>query len=76
MDNTTEITPATQTVPVLVPQTEASRILSKSEKWLERDRWAGPTIPYVKMGRHVRYRVADLLAYIDANTKPAADTAA
>jgi excisionase family DNA binding protein len=28
-------------------------------------------IPYVKVGRHVRLRRSDLLAYVQANTVPA-----
>jgi hypothetical protein len=58
-------------VPVLLTQAEAARIICKSEKWFERDRWAGPTVPYVKLGRSVRYRAADLAAYIENNTQPA-----
>lgn len=60
----------TATVPVLLNQAEAARVIGKSEKWLERDRWAGPTVPYVKLGRTVRYRVADLLEYIETNVTP------
>lgn len=59
------------TVPVLLTQAEAARIINKSEKWFERDRWAGPTLPYVKLGRSVRYRAADIAAYIENNTQPA-----
>lgn len=72
MNNQTEITTTTATVPVLLTQDEAARVINKSPKWLERDRWAGPTVPYVKLGRSVRYRVADLLAYIEGNVQGAA----
>ncbi len=46
MNTQTEITTTTATVPVLLTQAEAARVINKSEKWLERDRWAGPTVPY------------------------------
>ena len=72
MNTQTEITTTTATVPVLLTQDEAARVINKSPKWLERDRWAGPTVPYVKLGRSVRYRVADLLAYIEGNVQGAA----
>ena len=55
------------TVPVLWTQRQAAEYLGKSEKWLEADRWRGATIPYVKLGRAVRYRAADVVAYVEAN---------
>ncbi len=71
MNEQTNITQTTATVPVLLTQAEAGRVIGKSEKWLERDRWVGPTISYCKLGRSVRYRVADLLEYIEGNvTQP------
>ncbi len=45
---------------------EAARYLSVSKAFLERDRWAGARIPFIKVGsRAVRYRRADLDAYIE-----------
>ncbi|MEX1234397.1 MAG: helix-turn-helix domain-containing protein [Roseovarius sp.] len=72
MTTQTNITQTTATVPVLLTQAEAARVIGKSEKWMERDRWAGPTIPYCKLGRSVRYRVSDLLSYIETNVQGAA----
>jgi hypothetical protein len=38
--------------------------------FLERDRWAGARIPFVKIGaRAVRYRADDLNAYINAQIR-------
>jgi hypothetical protein len=71
MKNQSETPTTTATVPVLLTQAEAARVVGKSEKWLERDRWVGPTVPCVKLGRSVRYRVADLLAYIESNVQGA-----
>ena len=32
---------------------------------LERDRWAGTGVPFVKMGRLVRYRKSDITAWLE-----------
>lgn len=58
----------TATLPALMNQRRAADYLGVSTKWLERDRWIGATIPYVKIGRSVRYRAADLEAFVDRNT--------
>ena len=48
---------------------EAAEMLGVSPAFLERDRCYGPTIPYIKVGaRAVRYRLSELLAYIERNT--------
>lgn len=57
----------TVTIPVLLDQEAAAKLLGFSTKKLERDRWCEKQIPYVKMGRTVRYRASDLLAYIEGN---------
>ena len=50
----------------LINTTEAAAFLSVSKAFLERDRWAGAQIPFIKVGsRAVRYRVADLEAYLE-----------
>lgn len=69
---TQTITQETIPVPRLINQESAANILGVSPKWLERDRWAERRIPYVKIGRGVRYRASDIVAYIDANTQGAA----
>lgn len=44
---------------------DAAKFLNVSVAFLERDRWAGARIPFVKVGsRAVRYRLEDLHAYI------------
>ena len=41
-----------------------------SKAFLERDRWAGARIPFIKMGsRAVRYRMSDLDEYIDKQVR-------
>ena len=55
----------------LVTTHEAAKILCCSIAWLERQRWKGEPPFHVKVGgpdgRMVRYRVADLDAWIAAN---------
>lgn len=56
---------------------EASQFLGMSRQFLERDRWKGATIPFVRIGsRSVRYRLEDLEAYlharIEGNAQPLA----
>ena len=48
----------------LLTTPEAARVLGVSNAFLERDRWAGARIPFIKIGRAVRYRQSDLDAYI------------
>ena len=66
------ITQTTVTVPVLWDQKQTAEYLGVSHKWLERDRWVGARIPYVKVGRGVRYRAADVVAFVEQNSVTAA----
>lgn len=66
------ITQGTVSIAQLVNQEIAATVLGVSPKWLERDRWAERRIPYIKIGRLVRYRASDIAAYIDANIQEAA----
>lgn len=52
----------------LVPEADAAKILNMSVAWLQRDRYQGATIPYVQLGRSVRYRVGTLRAEIKKRT--------
>ncbi len=49
---------------------EAARLLGVSAAFLERDRWAGARIPFIRIGsRAVRYRIEDLHAYIAGHAR-------
>ena len=49
----------------LLTTKQAAVMLGVSESFLERDRWAGAKIPFVKLGnRAVRYRGEDVQAYV------------
>lgn len=50
----------------LLSTPQAAKFLNVSIAFLERDRWAGARIPFVKVGsRAVRYRLDDLENYIN-----------
>lgn len=54
----------------LLTTSEAAAILGMSKAFLERDRWAGARIPFIKLGaRAVRYRQADLDSYIESKVR-------
>lgn len=54
----------------LITTKEAASFLCVSKAFLERDRWAGATIPFIKVGsRGVRYRPSDLQAFIESRTR-------
>jgi hypothetical protein len=49
--------------------TEELAALENRSKWaIIADRKYGRGIPYVRVGRSIRYRVSDITAYLDANT--------
>ena len=49
---------------------QAAQYLSVSPAFLERDRWAGARIPFIKLGtRSIRYRLSDLDKYISAQVR-------
>lgn len=52
----------------LLSTPQAAKFLNVSIAFLERDRWAGARIPFVKVGsRAVRYRLDDLENHIATN---------
>ena len=56
-------------IPGLIKQSEAAEYLGLSEATLERDRWRGGNIPFIRIGaRAIRYDLEQLNEYIDRNT--------
>jgi len=52
----------------LLTTKQTANILSVSEAFLERDRWAGARIPFIKVGaRAIRYRMQDIERYLNEN---------
>ena len=48
----------------LFNQATLAAILNCSTQLLERNRWAGEGVPYLKMGRKVLYRKSEILNFI------------
>lgn len=54
----------------LLNTSDAAKYLTVSKAFLERDRWAGAKVPFIKIGsRAVRYRVSDLDAYLNSQVR-------
>lgn len=50
----------------LLTQAEAAKLLSLSERTLERLRVSGGGAKFVRLGKSVRYRECDLIAWVEA----------
>jgi len=60
----------------LLSTPDAAKYLGVSAAFLERDRWAGARVPFIRVGnRAVRYRLADLDAYIAGRRRGAGSKA-
>lgn len=54
----------------LLTTKEAARVLGVSEAFLERDRWAGAKIPFIRVGnRAVRYSRSDLDTFVRSRVR-------
>ena len=54
----------------LLSTKQAARYLSVSSSFLEKDRWRGSRIPFVRIGvRAIKYRLVDLDAYVESQLK-------
>jgi predicted DNA-binding transcriptional regulator AlpA len=51
----------------LLNQGQVAEIIGMSEAWLEQCRFQGREIPYIKIGRSVRYQAEDIQAYLEMN---------
>lgn len=51
---------------VLLTQHDVSLILGRAESTLEKDRLRGCGVPFIKIGRMIRYRQADVDAWLAA----------
>ncbi|WP_281183955.1 AlpA family transcriptional regulator [Trichlorobacter lovleyi] len=55
---------ALQQSDILVPQQTAVEITGMSPAWFEMSRHKGTGIPYVKIGRAIRYRLQDIRQFV------------
>jgi hypothetical protein len=51
---------------LLLTPREVSELLKRAEQTLANDRFAGRGLPYVKIGRSVRYKLVDILALVES----------
>ena len=59
----------------LLTEDEAAQLRRQSIRTLQAERLRGGGCPYVKLGRSVRYRRADVLRFIEANLRTAPEPA-
>ncbi|MBX3640653.1 MAG: helix-turn-helix domain-containing protein [Nitrosomonas sp.] len=59
----------TITLPRLMTEQDLAKYLSKSISWCQQSRWNGAGPKFVKLGRHVRYRVEDVLEWVNAGER-------
>jgi len=52
----------------LLTEQQLAELLGKSPKTLERDRMSGVGIPFIRVGRSIRYRTSDVEKYLDERT--------
>lgn len=53
----------------LFPQSDIAAVTTYSKSWLERARWAGGGIPYLKVGRKVLYRKRDVVEWLNQQAR-------
>jgi hypothetical protein len=51
----------------IVDETRASEILGRAVQTLRNDRHLRKGAPYIRIGRSIRYRLSDLLDYIESH---------
>jgi predicted DNA-binding transcriptional regulator AlpA len=50
----------------LLPDRDVEKITGRARSTLQKDRVAGTGIPFIRLGRLVRYRQSDVTAFLDA----------
>lgn len=61
-------TPAVPATITTLTTAQAAEFLNVKQSTLEQHRWLGCGCRFVKIGRSVRYRIADLEAYLEERT--------
>lgn len=69
MTTTDKVTPIRGNDTSLLDTTQAAEILHINERTLINWRSTGKSPKYIKLGRCVRYRLSDLTAWIEANSR-------
>ncbi len=58
-----------QAMDAYLDTTAVAKMLGLSNSYLEKTRWLGTGIPFVKVGKLVRYKHSAVMAYLEANRK-------
>jgi hypothetical protein len=56
-------------LPEIATAADVARVVKTTEAALAQDRYLGRGLPYIKIGRRVRYLRADIVAYLEASRK-------
>lgn len=59
---------AADSLPALMTTAEVAEFIRASKQSLDQDRYLNRGLPYIRIGRKIRYRREDVLKYLDANT--------
>lgn len=54
-------------LPTLLTPKELAELLDISPETLAQNRYLGQGVPYIKVGKRVRYRLDDVVAYLNDN---------
>lgn len=52
---------------VYLTEAQVSKITGRAQATLQKDRYRRVGIPYIRIGRHIRYTLQDVHAYMAAN---------
>ena len=66
--NSINVYSASDPTNILLTETQLAERQQRSVKTLQNLRVKGGSIPFVKIGRHVRYRLSDVMAWEDSHT--------
>lgn len=55
-------------LPPLMTTAEVAEFIQASKESLNQDRYLGRGLPYIRIGRKIRYRREEIVKYLDANT--------
>ncbi|MBF6539258.1 helix-turn-helix domain-containing protein [Nocardia farcinica] len=58
---------STVELPELLTAAQAAEYIGVSVDTLAQDRYLGRGLPYVRVGRRIRYRASDIAAFLEAN---------
>jgi len=70
----TATSPLDSRAEVFLTETQLAERHQRSPKTLRNDRVKGGYIPFVRIGRHIRYRFSDVLAYENAHALTSTST--